>query len=264
MWSDAYDMSINVGLGSGTARQTTENIERLMAVQEKMVAGGGLGTLVLPQNLYAAATRHAETIGFKDASAFFNDPSTVEPKPPEPSIEDKQLAALKEIEQLKALLEKLKIETDYKKSQEKNESDLMKAAIEGRIRVKIAGMEADLKSEGLMADVVKADRKNRTDTDIAVMNAVKALDAEEMKERAALQLEDKKEKAALQLEDKKVVSIRQAAKEKSEKKKSAAKEAAKMKLKDTPDGGVEGEHKGRKVMIKPVGDGFEVEMMEQK
>jgi hypothetical protein len=30
------------------------------------------------------------------------------------------------------------------------------------------------------------------------------------------------------------------------------------------DGGVEGEHKGRKVMIKPVGDGFEVEMMEQK
>jgi hypothetical protein len=77
MWSDAYDMSINVGLGSGTARQTTENIERLMAVQEKMVAGGGLGTLVLPQNLYAAAVRHAETIGFKDASAFFNDPSTV-------------------------------------------------------------------------------------------------------------------------------------------------------------------------------------------
>jgi hypothetical protein len=70
-------MSINVGLGSGTARQTTENIERLMAVQEKMVAGGGLGTLVLPQNLYAAAVRHAETIGFKDASAFFNDPSTV-------------------------------------------------------------------------------------------------------------------------------------------------------------------------------------------
>jgi hypothetical protein len=37
-----------------------------------------------------------------------------------------------------------------------------------------------------------------------------------------------------------------------------------MKLKDTPDGGVEGEHKGKKVMIKPVGDGFEVEMMEQK
>jgi hypothetical protein len=133
----------------------------------------------------------------------------------------------------------------------------MKAAIEGRIRVKIAGMEADLKSDGLMADVVKADRKNRTDTDIAVMNAVKALDAEEMKERAALAVEDKK----LQLEDKKVVSIRQAAKEKGEKKKSAAKEAAKMKLKDTPDGGVEGEHKGKKVMIKSVGDGFEVEMM---
>jgi hypothetical protein len=140
-----------------------------------------------------------------------------------------------------------------RRQSEKNENDLMKAAIEGRIRVKIAGMESDLKSEAVVADVVKADRRNRTETDIAVMNAVRALDTEEMKEKAAMQLEDKK-----------LVSIRQAAKEKAEKKKSAAKEAAKMKLKDTPDGGVEGEHKGRKVMIKPVGDGFEVEMMEQK
>lgn len=34
-----------------------------------------------------------------------------------------------------------------------------------------------------------------------------------------------------------------------------------MSLKDTPDGGVEGKHQGKKVLIKPVGDGFDVEMI---
>jgi UPF0288 family protein (methanogenesis marker protein 3) len=127
--------------------------------------------------------------------------------------------------------------------------DLMKAAIEGRIRVKIAGMEAELKSDEVVADVVKADRKNRTDTDIAVMNAVKALDTEEMKERAALEREDKR-----------VVSIKQAQDEKKRQKESKKKAEAdakarasssKLSLKEAEDGTVQGEHKGKKVLIKP-------------
>jgi hypothetical protein len=83
-------------------------------------------------------------------------------------------------------------------------------------------MEADLKAEGLLAEVIKADRKNMTDTDIAVMNAIKALDEEEIKEKAALQLEEKKEKAMLAVQDKKVVSMKQAAKDKAERKKATS------------------------------------------
>lgn len=250
-WSEGLDMTINVGLGSGTARQTTANIADLMSKQEMIVQGGGLGTLVTPQNLFNAASKYAETIGFKDPSVFFNDPSTVEPKPPEPSIEEKQLAALERIEQLKALVKKLEIESHAKEAEEKNAVELQKAALEGRIKMEMKRMDLGLESSKIDAEVILSAQKNRTDTDIAVMHAVSNLDQQE-----------RRDKTALELEDKKVVSIRSKDKSRQQPKDRNTK----VKMIETDSGGSyepEGDA-ARKVVISELPGGFEAEIKRKR
>jgi hypothetical protein len=83
-WRDGYDMLINVGLGTGDKEQNFAYLTQIAAVQEKMAANGGLGTLVTPKNIYNAQARMVESAGFKNPGEFFTDPETVEPKEPEP------------------------------------------------------------------------------------------------------------------------------------------------------------------------------------
>lgn len=123
-WRDGYDMSINVGIGTGDKMQQLQMLGTLEQAQALIVQGGGMGTLVTPQNIYNLQKRKCELNGFKDPGEFFTDPSSAPPKPPPPPdpkvvLESKKL----ELEEKKLGLEEQKLQTGREDEADKIRAD---------------------------------------------------------------------------------------------------------------------------------------------
>lgn len=88
-WRDAYDMTINVGIGTGDKEQQTMMLTGIEAAQAAAVQGGGMGLLVTPRNLYNLQKRKVELAGFKDANEFWTQPPEQMPAPPAPPPDPK-------------------------------------------------------------------------------------------------------------------------------------------------------------------------------
>jgi hypothetical protein len=101
-WVDRYNATVQVGLGTGSQDQRLEVLGRVLAVQEKLIATGGMG-IVDPQKIYNTLEKYLENAGYKDASQFFNNPSTTPPPPPKPQQPDPTIELAKaEQERLRA------------------------------------------------------------------------------------------------------------------------------------------------------------------
>ena len=83
-WRDAYDMTINVGIGTGDKQMQMAMLGTIEQAQGAAVQGGGMGLLVTPQNLYNLQKRKVELAGFKDANEFWTQPPQQMPQPPAP------------------------------------------------------------------------------------------------------------------------------------------------------------------------------------
>ena len=83
-WDFEFDVEVEVGLGAGRAGEQAQALGALMQIQSQMIEKGGLNYLVTPKNLYEAATRMAESLGYSNPDLFFQDPDGVEPPPPTP------------------------------------------------------------------------------------------------------------------------------------------------------------------------------------
>ena len=82
-WRDSYDMTINVGLGSGDSQAKAAQLTNVYQMQ---VAGMPMG-LATAANVYHTAAKIVENAGFKDVQNFLTDPSKQPPQPPQPPIE---------------------------------------------------------------------------------------------------------------------------------------------------------------------------------
>jgi hypothetical protein len=118
-WRDGYDMVINVGLGTGDKEQNLIYLSHIEAAQEKAVAGGGMGTLVTPKQIYNLQARKIEAAGFKNAAEFFTDPGDQMPPPKEPQP-DPSAVVMAQAEVEKA---KIKAQTDLQIAREKIAAD---------------------------------------------------------------------------------------------------------------------------------------------
>jgi uncharacterized protein involved in high-affinity Fe2+ transport len=91
-WTDHYDCTTQVGLGTGNQDQRLEVLQQVLNVQEKMIQQqGGMG-MVTPQTIYNTIEAYLQNSGYKDATQFFNNPSQQPPQPPQQ--EEKQDPAL--------------------------------------------------------------------------------------------------------------------------------------------------------------------------
>jgi len=82
-WSTDMDLEIEVGLGTGQAAERMAFLAQVLQIQAA-TAQGGLTHVVTPQNVYNAANKMAETMGFQMPDLFFTDPQGQPPPPKEP------------------------------------------------------------------------------------------------------------------------------------------------------------------------------------
>jgi hypothetical protein len=109
-WRTRFDMTVNIGLGIANKESAMMMLERVVSLQDRIIAGGGLGLLVTPQNIYNTAAEIVKAAGLKSADMYFNDPSTVEPQPEEPDPQQQMAEAQIALQQQMAQIEASKVQ----------------------------------------------------------------------------------------------------------------------------------------------------------
>ena len=169
-WKARNDMTINVGLGTGTKTEQLAHLNMVIGAQEKAIAAG----LVSPKNLYNSARELTRLVGHKNVDLFFTRPGTPgDPNDPasapiQPPSDPKTQEAQQRIE-----LEKAKAGVDAQLSAQKHQADRQMSA------AKIAA-DTQFKREQL---------KTEFELKVQQMNAEFALRREQMAAEMALKRE---------------------------------------------------------------------------
>ena len=169
-WKARNDMTINVGLGTGTKTEQLAHLNMVIGAQEKAIAAG----LVSPKNLYNSARELTRLVGHKNVDLFFTPPGTpADPNDPasapiQPPSDPKAQEAQQRIE-----LEKAKAGVDAQLSAQKHQADRQMSA------AKIAA-DTQFKREQL---------KTEFELKVQQMNAEFALRREQMAAEMALKRE---------------------------------------------------------------------------
>lgn len=95
-WRDQYDMTINVGIGTGDVQQQGAMLQQIAQAQAFWLQTPMGAQLVKPQHVHAVQARIAENAGFKNPGEFWSDPNTepppqMPPPPPDPKIVTTQM-----------------------------------------------------------------------------------------------------------------------------------------------------------------------------
>lgn len=133
-WKSRKDLTISVGLGTGSKQEQLAGMQILIGAQ-KEAAANGMTNLVSPQNFYNSAKKLVRLVGEKAVDQFFTDPSTQPAPQPKPDPEMIKIQGQLEVEKMQAQADialsdkKLqadlaKISADLQMSREKNEMDL--------------------------------------------------------------------------------------------------------------------------------------------
>lgn len=112
-WRDQYDMTINVGLGTGDEQQQAGHLQMIFQNQMALMQMG----LATPKEIYSTMTKLTENAGFKNVGDFWVDPASGQQPPQNPQMMQMQ-QAIQQLQQENAQLkqdkaldaEKLKID----------------------------------------------------------------------------------------------------------------------------------------------------------
>jgi hypothetical protein len=95
-WSTKWDMTVSVGLGTGSKDQLLQGAQLIGQFQQAIAENGGLGRVVTEQNIYNLGNAVAEAVMPKKGHMFFTNPEGL-PAPeekPDPKIEMQKEKAL--------------------------------------------------------------------------------------------------------------------------------------------------------------------------
>ena len=188
-WANEYDVSVNVGLGSGDRDQKLTMLQMILSKQEQILQQFGPANPLVTVGQYRnTLAKFIESAGYKDANQFINeitpeqDAQLAQPKPPTPDaqaeaakmfadIEREKTQAKSQIEAAKLDLQKQQLEAEYTRKgiemQMKNQKDT------SEIKIKEAQLAVQQLQAILAMDIADEDSRNKQ-ADI-VLKAIREL-----------------------------------------------------------------------------------------
>ena len=188
-WANEYDVSVNVGLGSGDRDQKLTMLQMILAKQEQIIQGYGPSNPLVSIGQYRnTLAKFIESAGFKDANSFMNeitpeqDAQFSAPKPPTPDmqvemtkmiaeIEREKTQAKSQIDNAKLDLERQQLQAEYTRKgielQMKNQKET------AEIKIKEAQLAVQQLQAILAMDIADEDSRNKQ-ADI-VLKAIREL-----------------------------------------------------------------------------------------
>jgi hypothetical protein len=176
-WNNEYDVSVNVGLGSGDRDQKLTMLQMILAKQEQIIQQYGPSNPLVSIGQYRnTLARFIEAAGFKDANAFMNeispemDAQLSQPQPPTPDaqaelakmladVEREKTQAKSQIDAAKLDLERQTLEAEFTRKgiemQMKNQKD------QADIRIKEAQLAVQQLQAILAMDLADEDSRNK-------------------------------------------------------------------------------------------------------
>lgn len=154
-WKTRDDMTINVGLGTGSKAQQFAQTMAIANVQKEMIAGGKVN-LVGDKELYNTAAELTKIMGHKNPDRFFKDPeektpdgqlaNPPPPPPQDPKVVEAQAKAQLEMQQLQARaeIERIQAEADIAVQNRKADADIQIAQMKARLEAQLALLQYGL------------------------------------------------------------------------------------------------------------------------
>jgi hypothetical protein len=143
-WKNKFNLSINVGLGTGSHEQRLQILGQILGIQEKILMSGS--KLANEQNIYNTLERMVHNAGFKSPQEFFTNPETLPPEPPKDPMQENPLLIATQ-QQIQADREKNVAELQLKKEKMEAELELKKQEQVAELELKKQEMIAELQME---------------------------------------------------------------------------------------------------------------------
>ncbi len=176
-WRDSYDMTCNVGLGTGDRDQQTMVLQAIAQTQNIIAQSPLAPVLLTPKQIFNTQAKLVENAGFKNVGDFYTDPGDQPfPKPPEmpnPMVQIKQM-------ELQADAQKFQAESQQQKEIEQLKAQAKLQEVQANLELQAANDSRDKEREMLMAqhkqelamaqlelDKYKTDADNRTKVIVA-------------------------------------------------------------------------------------------------
>lgn len=145
-WKTRDDMTINVGLGSGSKAQQFAQIMALANVQKEFIAGGK-AHMVPDDKLFNSAAEMCKIMGYRNPDRFFADPSEKNPdgspkNPPAPPQPDPKVQAIQAQAQNDQQELALKAQLDKQKAADAAQLAQFKAEMDAKLKVIDAHLKA--------------------------------------------------------------------------------------------------------------------------
>ena len=188
-WANEYDISINVGLGSGDRDQKLAMLQMILAKQEQILQQFGPSNPLVSVGQYRTTlAKFIESAGFKDANAFLNeitpeqDAALAQPQPRSPdaqaevaqmlaNVEREKIAAKAQIDSEKLKLKQQELEASY--TQKGLEMAMKNQQQQADIKIKEAQLAVQQLQAILTMDM--ADEQMRQKQAEIVLKAIKEL-----------------------------------------------------------------------------------------
>ena len=166
LWSDDMRVTVHVGLGGETRERKLFNLNLIKQTQEAILQTAGPGNPLVTLSEYRTTLqRMVETMGFKDASAYFREiPPDYQPQPPGEDPKTVEAKAKMQLEQAKAQQDaqlqaaKLQAEQQMRAQEAQAKQQIATAELAGK--QEMARVDAELQRE-------IAAQKARSEYDIA-------------------------------------------------------------------------------------------------
>lgn len=175
-WRTRENSTVQVGIGNVSRERRIMGYEAIMDRQEKLVAGGAMGVLVQPEQMFEAHKGWTKAWGF-EPQLFFQDPRQLPPPAPkQPGPQDKLMEA-----QAQALV------MDGQSKMQRNQIDAAKLRLEAQkqefdSQTKEAEMLLKVEIEKLKSDL------NVAKADADVTGKVRSIEAQRGKDAIEIQL----------------------------------------------------------------------------
>ena len=189
-WKSQFDMTVNVGLGTGNKDVQLAHLDRMGQSQMELIQTGR-GYLVSDENVYNLYKRRAEAMGFKHPEVFVSDPQTVQKPPPQPNPEMIKIQAEADLGKAKIQsnetvrqfdahmqkeVEQLKIEglLAVTRLQEETKKEIERMRLASQAQIEVFKGNNNLNDEAKMLDVRQMKLDHAADI-LAIRNEVAAI-----------------------------------------------------------------------------------------
>ena len=177
-WIDGYDMSVNVGLGTGDREAQEKALAEEFQVQMSLLPTPlGQAGVVTPQQVYNTRAKLLSLRGFKNTSDFYTQPPAgplpQQPPPKPESVQVAEIRAQTEAQKFQAEsrqdFEKAKLDQERKLQEQLQQNEIQRQNDERDHEREMARIEAEKQIR--LAEIASADRNNQRDNYTRLLTA---------------------------------------------------------------------------------------------